>query len=133
MNRNYIWFFPNIWKCFFFNADHAVSDINISGKAIDSPQICLIFIEILSKPCAFLGSKVFIINEISLWVTWKEVILALVLYANGGNELSLFIGVHINTIKSWSRLAFEQTFETNLTLISKGRMVGIFLLYKKMV
>ena len=109
----------------FFNADHAVSDINLSGKAIDSPQIYLIFIEI-SKPCAFLGSKVFIINEISFWVTWKEVILALVLYANGGNELSLFIGVHINTIKSWNRLAFRQTFETNLTLISKGRMAGIF-------
>ena len=45
----------------------AVSNIDLSGKAIDSPHIYVIFIEILSKPCAFLGSKVFIINEVSFW------------------------------------------------------------------
>ena len=41
----------------------------------NSSQICLVFIELLSKSCAILGSNVFIINQISFCFTWNEVIL----------------------------------------------------------
>ena len=50
----------------------------------------------------------------------------MVLYANGGNELPLLIGVNIDAEKSLNRLAFVQKSETNLPFTSKGRMAGIF-------
>ena len=50
----------------------------------------------------------------------------MVLYANGGNELPLLTGVHIDAKKSLNRLAFVQKSETNLPFISKGGMAGIF-------
>ena len=109
-----------------FSSFNPVLNINLSGKAIDSPQICINFVEILSKLCAFLGSKVSIVNEISFGFTRKEVILALVLYANGGNELPLLIGANIDAEKSLNRLAFVQKSETNLPFTSKGGMAGIF-------
>ena len=78
-----------------FFSFNAVSNSNLRGKAIDSPQICIIFIEILSQPCALFESRFFMVSLISLGFMLKELILTLVLNANGGNVLPLFIGVHI--------------------------------------
>ena len=127
MNRNHICYFQNIWE---FLSLSAVSNFNSRGKTIDSSQIYVIFIEILSQPCAFSGSKVFIINEISFWVTRKEVILELVLYANRSNELPLFIDVHNDGKRSLNKLSFVEKCATKLLLISKRETVGILLLHK---
>ena len=62
----------------------------------------------------------------------KELISKLVLYANGGNVLPLFIGVHIEAKKSLNRLALVQKFKTNLPFTNKGGIAGIFLLYKNL-
>ena len=63
---------------------------------IDSPQIWIIFIDILCQPWALDESKVFIISSISSLVTWNEVIVAFVLYKKGGKILAFCIGVHID-------------------------------------
>ena len=60
----------------------------------------------------------------------KELILTLVLYANGGIVLPLFIGVHFEARKSLNRLALVQKPETNLPFTTKER---IFLLYKNLL
>ena len=106
-----------LWNCFFFNV---VSYTNIQGKVIESPKICIILIEMLFQPCVFSASKVFMIGEISFWFTQKELTLALVLYANCGSVLPLFIGIHFDAKKSLKRLAFTWKSELNL----------LFLLYK---
>ena len=62
---------------------------------------------------------------------WKELTLTLVLHANGGIVLPLFIGVHIEANKkSLNRLALVQKYETNLPFTNKGGIAGIFLVYK---
>ena len=62
----------------------------------------------------------------------EELILTLVLYANGGIVLPLFIGVHIEAKKSLNRLALVQKSETNLPFTNKGEIARIFLLYKNL-
>ena len=57
-------------------------------------------------------------------------ILTLVLHANCGSILPLFIGVHIDAKKSLKRLAFTGKSEINLLLTGKRGIDGIFLLYK---
>ena len=64
--------------------------------------------------------------------TRKKLVLTLVLYANGGIVLPLFIGVHIEAKKSLNRLALVQKSETNLPFTNKGGIAGIFLLYKNL-
>ena len=113
-----------------FFSSSAISNTNIRDKAIGSPQISIIFIEILSQPCVFFVSKVFVISEISFLLSQKELILTLVLYADYFSVLPLFIGVHIDVKKSLKRLAFTRKSEINLLLTSKGGIDGIFLLYE---
>ena len=57
---------------------------------------------------------------------WKELILTLVLYANGGIVLPLFIGVYIEAKKSLNRLALVQKSETNLPFTNKEGIAGFF-------
>ena len=61
-----------------FSSFNPVSNCNLRGKAIDSPQICIAFAEILSQPCALFESRFFMTNEISLWFMPKKLILTLV-------------------------------------------------------
>ena len=63
----------------------------------------------------------------------KELILTLVLYADGGILLPLFIGVYIEAKKLLNRLALAKKSETNLPFTNKGGIAGIFLLYKNLV
>ena len=107
-----------------------VANNNKRGKAIGSPQICIIFIEILSQSCALFALKVFMISDISFWLTGKELILTFILYANWSSVFPLFICAHIDAKKSLERLAFTQKSEIDLLLTSKGGIDGIFLLYK---
>ena len=62
----------------------------------------------------------------------KELILTLVLYANGGIVLPWFIGVHMEAKNSLNRLDLAQKYETNLPFLNKGGIAGIFLLYKNL-
>ena len=62
----------------------------------------------------------------------NELILTLVLYANGGTALPLFVGVHTEAKKSLNRLALVQKPEINLSFTNKGWIAGIFLLYKNL-
>ena len=95
---------------------NAVSNSNLRGKAIEPPQICIIFFEILPQACALFESRFFMINEISLWFMRKELILTLVFYANGGIVLPLFIGVHIEANKSLNRLALVRKIWNKFTI-----------------
>ena len=110
--------------CYF----NGVSNSNLRVKAIDSPQLCIIFIEILSQPCALFESRFFMINEISLWFMRKELILTLVLHISGGIVFPLYIGVHIEAKKSLNRLALVKNSETNLPFTNKGGIPGIRLI-----
>ena len=56
----------------------------------------------------------------------KELILTLVLYANGGIVRPLFIGVHLEAKKSLNRLALVRKSEINLPFTNKGGIAGIF-------
>ena len=89
-------FFHNSGNFFSFND---FSNIIFKGTAIDSPQILIIFIDIMSQPWALDGFKVFMISSISFLVTWNEVILAFVLCKNGGKILVFCIGVHTDEKK----------------------------------
>ena len=66
------------------------------------------------------------INKISLWFIRKELILTLVVYANGGIVLPLFIGAHILKLKIIKQIALVQKSETNLPFTNKGGIAGIF-------
>ena len=48
------------------------------------------------------------INEISLGSTLKKLIVTLVLYTNGGNALTSFIGVHYNAKQSLKKSGLLQ-------------------------
>ena len=54
----------------------------------------------------------------------------MLIYANCGSVLLLFIGIHSDANKSLERLAFTRNSEINLLLTSEGGIDGIFLLYK---
>ena len=82
----------------FFSFD-AVSNNSIGGKAIGSTQICIIFMEILPQPFVVSASKVFMISDISFWLTWKELVLTSVLYPNCGSVFPLLISIHIDAKK----------------------------------
>ena len=98
----------------------------------NSLQIFIILIDILSYPCDLLESNDFIIDNISLFVTRKELILVvLVLYKKGGNTLLFFIGVHIETNKLLKRFAFLQLSKIKLPSTNKGAIAGIFLLQRR--
>ena len=86
-------------------------------KISDWLQIFIILINILSQPWALLGSNVFIIANISFSVTWKDLILLLVLYEKDGKQLVLSIGVHIETKKLLKMFDFLQTPETIKTFV----------------
>ena len=69
------------------------------GVVTDSLQMFVILIGTLSYPCDLLESNCFIIDNRSLFVTRKELILVLALYKRGGNTLMFFIGMHIEAKK----------------------------------
>ena len=94
MYRNCISFFPYFWKYYFFND---FSNIIFKGIVTESLQIFII--DTLSYPCNLLESNDFIIDNISLFETQKELILVLVLYKRVVNTLSFFVGVHIEAEK----------------------------------
>ena len=50
----------------------------------------------------------------------NELILTLVLYANGGTVLPVFVGVRIEAKKSLNKLALVQKPEINLPFTNKG-------------
>ena len=77
----------------YFFSFNDCSNIIFKGAVIDSPQILIIFIDILSQ---LDESKVFIISSMPSLVKWNEVILAFVLCKKVGKILVFCIGVHID-------------------------------------
>ena len=61
--------------------------ITFKGVVTNSLQFFIILIDILSYPYDLLEFNDFIIDNISLFVTRKELILVLVLHKKGGNAL----------------------------------------------
>ena len=59
-------------------------------------------------------------------VKLNDVVLALVLYESNGDRLEFFIGVRFDSKKLLKRFDFSQKSDTNLTLINKGGIAGIF-------
>ena len=80
---------------------------------IDSPQILIIFIDILSQ---LDESKVFIISSMPSLVKWNEVILAFVLCKKVGKILVFCIGVHID----------KKNYSKDLPLTNSCGIAGIF-------
>ena len=76
------------------------------GRVTDSLQIFTILTDTLSYPCDLLESNKYIIDNISLFETRKDLILVLVLYRTGGS--TLFIGVYIEAKKILKSFAFLQ-------------------------
>ena len=89
------------------------SNIIFKGIVIHSPQILIIFIDILPQPWTLDEPKVFIINDISSLVTWNEVILAFVLYKNVLKYL-YFVLVYLLIKIIIKKISFSQNSETNL-------------------
>ena len=78
------------------------------GRVTDSLQIFTILTDTLSYPCDLLESNKYIIDNISLFETRKDLILVLVLYRTGGSTPLFFIGVYIEAKKILKSFAFLQ-------------------------
>ena len=79
------------------------------GMVPDSLQIFIILIDTLSCPCHLLEfNYIIIIDNISLFVTRKALILVFVLNERGGNTQPFFMGVHIEAKMLLKILAFLQ-------------------------
>ena len=75
----------------------------------DSLQIFIILIDTLSCPCHLLEfNYITTIDNISLFVTRKALILVFVLNERGGNTQPFFMGVHIEAKMLLKILAFLQ-------------------------
>ena len=70
--------------------------------------------------------KIFIVNYMSSSVKLNDLVLVLVLYESNGDRLEFFISVRFDSKKLLKRFDFSQKSDTNLTLINKGGIAGIF-------
>ena len=59
-------------------------------------------------------------------VKLNDLVLVLVLYESNGDRLEFFISVRFDSKKLLKRFDFSQKSDTNLTLINKGGIAGIF-------
>lgn len=84
-----------------------VSKIIFDGTIIDSPQIWIIFIDIMSQPWALFGYNYFSICNISLSVTWKDFILLLILHEEEGRALAVFISMYIKANEIIEKICYD--------------------------
>ena len=81
------------------------------SSVIVPPQIYIIFTEMPSTPCAFLGFRVFIIEKMSSLLTWKGFIRPFVLYEKHCKALILLLLLLLIIIINWSAAWGEKVIE----------------------